>query len=124
MSSGIVVCTNMRHLRELQNSIEQSFSTDIVHIHALHARIPMWLCILVQWCILLVCIINAQSKREDSDLRVLQDAMRKANEMDAVYLEEITGASPQFRLIREKGTLQFPTSHNVCVCHVSLSACS
>ena len=52
--------------------------------------------------VLLDCIFVSQSKREDSDLKSLQDAMKKANEMDAIFLEDIKAASPKFRQIMTK----------------------
>ena len=46
-----------------------------------------------------------QVKREDSDLRSIQDAMKKANEMDAVFLEDIEAASPKFGQVIAKSTM-------------------
>lgn len=47
-------------------------------------------------------VLASQSKREDSDLKSLQDAMRKANEMDVVFLEDIKTAAPKFKQVMAK----------------------
>ena len=53
-------------------------------------------------CILVAC---TQTKREDSDLRSIQDAMKNANEMDAVYLEDINAESAKFRQVMTKSMI-------------------
>ena len=40
-----------------------------------------------------------QLKREDSGPKNLQDAMKFANEMDTIFLEEIAAASHQFKQV-------------------------
>ena len=47
-------------------------------------------------------VLGSQSKREDSDLKSLQDAMKKANEMDAVFLEDIKTAAQKFKQVIAK----------------------
>ena len=47
-------------------------------------------------------VLGSQSKREDSDLKSLQDAMKKANEMDAVFLEDIKTAAQKFKQVMAK----------------------
>ena len=49
-------------------------------------------------------VLGSQSKREDSDLKSIQDAMRKANEMDAVFLEDIKTAASKFNQVMAKRT--------------------
>lgn len=41
-----------------------------------------------------------QSKRGESDLKTLQQALKNANEMDAMFLEEMKESVPLFRQLR------------------------
>lgn len=43
-----------------------------------------------------------QTKREDSDLKTLQQSMSKSDEMYTVYLNEIACSGPLFKKIKEK----------------------
>ena len=56
-----------------------------------------------------------QSKRGDNDLYSLQASMRKANEMDAIYLEEMKTALPRFVQVRDKGKEAVNFPHCLCM---------
>lgn len=51
-----------------------------------------------------------ETKREDADLKVLQDSMSKADEVNSVFLNEIMCSNPQFKTIQNKAL----TIQNTC----------
>lgn len=46
--------------------------------------------------------MTLQSKRGDNDIKLLKDIMKLANEMDAVYLEEMKQSLPLFTQLKTK----------------------
>ena len=48
--------------------------------------------------------VYMQAKRGDSDLKALQETLKSANEMDAMFLEEMKQSIPHFRQLRSEST--------------------
>lgn len=46
--------------------------------------------------------MTLQDKRDDNDIKLLKDIMKLANEMDAVYLEEMKQSLPLFTQLKTK----------------------
>ena len=46
--------------------------------------------------------MTLQDKRDDNDIKLLKDIMKLANEMDAVYLEEMKQSLPVFTQLKTK----------------------